>query len=123
MKQEWDKQRDELEAKFGKRCKRVTCVDGFSMSVQAGIATYSEPRAVKGPYSRVEVGFPTSNEYLLEPYFDGDAINDDVTMGVYAYVPVQVVTNVLAKHGGMASGEVPDGVVPLEGPGYLKPTP
>jgi len=28
-------------------------------------------------------------------------------------VPVQVVTNVLAKHGGMISGEVPDGVIPL----------
>ena len=37
----------------------------------------------------------------------------DVTKGVYSWVPVQVVTNVIAKHGGMVSGEVPDGVIPL----------
>ena len=60
IQKRWDDQSAELEAKFGKRCKRVECADGFSMSV-----------------------------------------------------PVQVVTNVLAKHGGMISGEVPDGVIPL----------
>jgi hypothetical protein len=38
---------------------------------------------------------------------------DDPTGTVYGYVPVSVVTNVLAKHGGMVSGEVPAGVAPL----------
>jgi len=32
---------------------------------------------------------------------------------VYAYVPVGVVTTVIAKHGGMVDGEVPPGVIPL----------
>ena len=113
IQKRWDDQSAELEAKFGKRCKRVECADGFSMSVQAGTANYSTPRSALGPYTEVEVGFPTIDDYLLEPYFDGDSNIEDVTKGVYSYVPVQVVTNVLAKHGGMISGEVPDGVIPL----------
>jgi hypothetical protein len=32
---------------------------------------------------------------------------------VYGYVPVQTVTNVLAKHGGIVDGEVPRGVAPI----------
>jgi hypothetical protein len=115
VQEQWDKQRDDIDAKFGKRYIRVECADGFSMSVQAGIATYSTPRTPTGPYSQVEVGFPTYDEYLLKPYFEGNA-NDDMTKGVYAYVPVWIVTNVLAKHGGMVSGEVPSGVVPLKAP-------
>jgi hypothetical protein len=34
---------------------------------------------------------------------------------VYAYVPVDIVTLVIAKHGGMVSGEVPPGVIALSG--------
>ena len=113
IQKRWDDQRTELETKFGKRCKRVECADGFSMSVQAGTANYSTPRSALGPYTAVEVGFPSRADYLLEPYFDGDSNTEDMTKGVYAWVPVQVVTNVLAKHGGMISGEVPDGVIPL----------
>lgn len=113
IQKRWNEQRVEIEARFGKRCQRVECADGFGMSVQAGTANYSTPRSALGPYTQVEVGFPTSTDYLLEPYFDGDSNHEDLTKGVYAYVPVQVVTNVLAKHGGMISGEVPDGVIPL----------
>ena len=113
IQKRWDDQRTEIESKFGKRCKRVECADGFSMSVQAGTANYSTPRSALGPYTEVEVGFPSRADYLLEPYFDGDSNMEDPTMGVYAWVPVQVVTNVLAKHGGMVSGEVPRGVIPL----------
>ena len=32
---------------------------------------------------------------------------------VYGYVPAQVVTNVLAKHGGIVEGNVPRGVAPI----------
>ena len=38
---------------------------------------------------------------------------DDPTGTVYAYVPVQVVTNVIAKHGGIVDGEIPRGVAPI----------
>ena len=33
------------------------------------------------------------------------------TETVYGYVPVDVVTNVIVKHGGMVEGEVPPGVI------------
>ena len=32
---------------------------------------------------------------------------------VYGYVPVDIVTNVIVKHGGMVEGEVPPGVIPV----------
>ena len=35
------------------------------------------------------------------------------TNTVYGYVPVDVVTNVIVKHGGMVEGEVPPGVIPI----------
>ena len=35
------------------------------------------------------------------------------TETVYGYVPVQTVTNVIAKHGGIVEGEVPRGVAPI----------
>jgi hypothetical protein len=44
-------------------------------------------------------------EYCDEP---GTPLNT-----VYGYVPVQIVTNVLAKHGGIVEGEVPRGVAPI----------
>jgi hypothetical protein len=44
-------------------------------------------------------------EYCDEP----DAPLDTV----YGYVPVQTVTNVIAKHGGIVEGEVPRGVAPI----------
>ncbi len=113
IQKRWDDRKVNLEAQFGKHYERVRCADGFSMSVQAGISSYCEPRERTGPYSRVAVGFPSCGDYSLEPYFDGDSNTEDMTKGVYAWVPVQVVTNVLAKHGGMVSGEVPEGVIPL----------
>ena len=38
---------------------------------------------------------------------------DEPTKQVYPYVPVSIVSLVLAKHGGMVSGSVPPGVPDL----------
>ena len=38
---------------------------------------------------------------------------EDPTGTVYGYVPVGIVTTVIAKHGGMVEGAAPPGVVPL----------
>ena len=38
----------------------------------------------------------------------------DPTGTIYAYVPVQVVTNVIAKHGGMVDGDAPPGIAQLK---------
>lgn len=91
--------------------KRVHCKDGFNISVQAGDACYCLPRGNDAPWTHVECGFPSEEEPLLAPYAEDSAVPTDT---VYGYVPVQVVTNVIAKHGGMVDGEAPAGVVPLK---------
>jgi hypothetical protein len=89
----------------------VVCADGFKMSVQAGVYNYCDPQENGAPkYNLVEVGFPTTKEPMLMPYAETP---ENPTDTVYAYVPVEVVTNVLIKHGGMVSGEVPPGVIPI----------
>ena len=90
----------------------VVCADGFSMSVQAHAGAYCIPRMTGAPvYREVEVGFPSEREELLMEWAEEA---DRPTDTVYGYVPVGIVTNVIAKHGGMVSGEVPRGVIPLE---------
>ena len=92
---------------------RVVCADGFTMSVQASVYNYCDPRESGAPkYDLVEVGFPTSEESILMPYAETP---EDPTGTVYSYVPVELVTNVIVKHGGMVSGEVPPGVIPIRG--------
>ncbi len=93
------------------RYPRVVCADGFSMSVQAHDSAYCSPRANNAQkYEEVEIGFPSSVEPLLMEHCEDI---DRPMETVYAYVPVQVVTNVIAKHGGMVEGETPPGVAPL----------
>ena len=99
----------------------VVCADGFSMSVQANGGAYCSPRVENAErYDAVEIGFPSESEDLILKYMDGGYSEDeegpDPTDSVYAYVPVTVVSLVLAKHGGMVSGEVPPGVATLWAP-------
>ena len=92
---------------------KVVCADGFTMSVQAHAGAYCIPRMTGAPvYREVEVGFPNMEEPMLMEWAEEA---DKPTDTVYGFVPVQIVTNVIAKHGGMVSGEVPRGVIPLAG--------
>ena len=93
-----------------KMYERVCCADGFEMSVQANVSAYCSPRENSGKYELVEVGFPSAVEPMLMPYVED---RTTPTRTVYGYVPVEVVTNVLAKHGGIVSGEVPPGVIAI----------
>ena len=88
--------------------KKIKCKDGFSMSVQAGETQYCYPRETGADkYTEVEIGFPNRTEdLLLEFAEDGDR----PTETVYPYVPAPLVTLVIAKHGGMVSGELPAGI-------------
>ena len=92
-----------------KRNKMVVCADGFNMSVQAHDGAYCDPRKdASQKYSLVEVGFPSLTEALSLPWAEDQ---NDPTGTVYGFVPVDVVTNVIVKHGGMGEGEVPPGVI------------
>jgi len=91
----------------GKKNERLVCADRFSMSVQAGFGHYCNPRNDSGPYKQVEVGFPSEKEEMLMDYADQPHAP---TRSIYGWVPVSVVTLVIAKHGGVISGELPPGI-------------
>jgi len=95
-----------------KRNKKIVCKDGFTMSVQANQDAYCSPRINEADkYTQVEVGFPSQREELIIEWAEDQARPTDT---VYGYVPIHVVNSVIAKHGGMVSGEVPNGVAPLK---------
>lgn len=78
----------------------IVCADDFMVSVQGHCGAYSRPRDdFADTYFQVECGFPSAREELLMPYIDGDETTDP-TQTVYGYVPVSVVMDVIAKHGG-----------------------
>jgi hypothetical protein len=82
------------------------------MSVQASGTAYCTPRktgAVR--YSEVEIGFPSSREDLLLEYAEDQG---NPTETVYGWVPTNIVSLVIAKHGGIVEGQLPDGVPYLE---------
>ena len=110
---------------FQKVRPRIACNDGFSVSVQASEFTYCHPRytqwqnedgwqVINGeywlssetprnfetdhytPYESVELGFPSEEDELINEYAEGD----DYTNTVYGYVPVNVVEQLVEKHGG-----------------------
>ena len=84
------------------RLPKIVCSDGFTMSVQVGYSLYSEPKKVAKRYSKVEVGYPSDHEPLIEKWAE-NLFEDmpDFTDTVYPYVPVKVVNQVLKKHGGI----------------------
>jgi hypothetical protein len=84
--------------------KQVVCADGFSMSVQANKNGYCEPRNDAGPYTRVEVGYPSSYDYFLHRYAENP---DKPTDTVYGYVPADTIVLCIDAHGGMVEGELP----------------
>ena len=91
---------------------RIKCADGFSMSVQANSTAYCSPRSDNAAsYDEVEVGFPNKPEPLLERYAENP---ENLTETVYGWVPSQTVLDVIVKHGGIVSGELPAGVIYLE---------
>lgn len=79
---------------------RITCPDGFTVSVQAGEDLYCSPR-VSGldRYSAYEVGFPSEACPELQEYAED---KDNPTETVYGYVPESVILAVLARHGYVA---------------------
>lgn len=79
---------------------KIQCIDGFSISIQASSCHYCNPRVTfEGPYTELELGYPSCSEELLIPYMEDDYCKPEDT--VYPYVPVEVVDKVIKKHGGI----------------------
>ena len=88
--------------------KQITCQDGFTMSVQANEGAYCTPRIDSASkYVEVEVGYPSEKEDLLLEWAE---TRETPTATVYGYVPATQITLVVAKHGGIVSGELPPGI-------------
>jgi hypothetical protein len=106
---------------------RVTCADGFHLSVIAGGGTYCSPRPAlcgtphgrhteyrfpftsdapctyPGPFTEVEVGYPSERP---EPWDQWQPLCEDPrepTDTVYGFVPVTLVRALIAAHGGETS--------------------
>lgn len=96
---------------MGHRYERLRCVDGFTMSVQAGEGRYSEPNEdCSIGYSQMEVGFPSEEDSDLMPYAENPL---NPTQTIYGWVPVTVLKKVIRKHGGISGGGMPR-INPLE---------
>ena len=82
---------------------RIVCKDGFSISVQAGEYHCCNPR-INGAdeYDMVELGFPSEEDDLIADYTAWYDV-DDPTEAVYPYVPIEIVNELIEKHGGIAN--------------------
>jgi hypothetical protein len=78
---------------------RITCKDGFSVSIQASARHYCRPRTDNGPWTHVELGFPNQRDPMIDLYAD-DA--DDPLHTVYPCVPLVLVERLIESHGGIA---------------------
>ena len=77
--------------------KRIECADGTSLSVQVGSSLYCNPRNDEGPWTHVEVGFPSvPPPATWEEYGELGKVESDV----FCYVPVALVEEYIASHGG-----------------------
>ena len=93
------------------RIPRIECKDGFSLSAQVGITEHCIPRDINGPWSHVEIGYPSNYESLLDPYgSDGE---------VYNYVPIEVLVMIIDMHGGLKPINVIEEGVVIEGEFYV----
>lgn len=77
---------------------RLTCKNGLTLSVQASQTHYCQPRNDGGPWTHVEVGFPSQKCDKLLQYAEEEKNPTDT---VYAYVPIEVVAQVIDDAGGL----------------------
>ena len=76
----------------------VVCADGFRVSVQAGYSAYSSPRASHGPWTHLEAGFPSEP---VESWLEFAEDPERPCCTVYAYVPIVLIDDAIAAHGGL----------------------
>ena len=79
--------------------KRITCKDGFSLSVQCNEVNYCSPRVDRSDfYYEVEVGYPSEKPDFIMGYAEDP---DKPTETVYGYVPIELVQKLIESHGGV----------------------
>ncbi len=76
----------------------IWCNDGFNMSVQASSTHYCSPRESTNKYTAMETGYPSEYEADIIEYAED---LDNPTDTVYGYVPIEVIHDIIEKHGGI----------------------
>jgi hypothetical protein len=77
----------------------AVCKDGFRISIQGGTNIhYCSPRETCNMYDNVELGFPSEKDDLILEYAEDE---EDLTGTVYGYVPIEIVEDLIEKHGGI----------------------
>lgn len=76
---------------------RIECMDGLTMSIQAGEGIYSTPRTFIGPFSAMEIGFPSEK---IDEFMEWAEDPENPTDTVYSYVPVEIILKVINSRGG-----------------------
>jgi len=94
----------------------VICNDDFEFSCQASYSHYSEPKGLADEYSEVEIGFPSLNDRIIAKYREDYGWEEDcgLTNPVYPYVPVKVVDELIAYHGGINEVAVKERIAELK---------
>jgi len=88
---------------FKSLARPIVCADGVRLSIQASADHYCIPKDDEGPYTHVEVGFPSITppkewmKYAQNP--------DTPTETVYGCIPVELVNKFVCEHGGVDFGK------------------
>ena len=92
---------EDLDYSMLKRRPRIVCADGFDVSIQASQHHYCTPRVDDGPYSKVEIGYPSEE---VPEWMEWAETPESPLDTVYGWVPVEIIDEVLRNHGGIANG-------------------
>lgn len=84
---------------YKERTPRIYCMDGTSFSIQTGEYNYCTPRDNIGPWTHVELGFPSKKFDCLTPYQDNSESDQEST--VFGFVPIELVRDMIDKCGGI----------------------
>lgn len=108
------------------KMKTLYSADGqLDMSVQASREHFCTPQTDEGPYTHVEVGFPSLKPpeawkaFSMRGKYDTKPCDD-----VYGNVPLALVVEWLDSHGGLKAAEAPAAPIPpTPAPGSAKTAP
>lgn len=89
---------------------RIMCSDGFNISIQASSSHYCTPQTDEDVmFENVELGYPSDEDDLIKPYAECE---DCLPGTVYNQVPVEIVDEMLKKHGGISKDTL-QRIIPL----------
>ncbi len=81
--------------------RRTKCADGFTLSIQASETHYCSPRENEGPWTAVEVGYPSERPEPWGVWVEYAEDPEIPTGTVYGWVPVALVRQLIDLHGGV----------------------